>query len=363
MSRITSELIRAVTPLCKNPEVVAQSLQAAVEELGVRDVAMFVAQCAHESDHFKTTTEYASGAAYEGRKDLGNTEPGDGRKFKGRGYIQLTGRSNYAKAEAYFGVDFLEHPERVAEPEWAAKVSAWFFTVFAKVDGLDITRATKRINGGLNGIKQRTEFYSLAKKFLEQTPTASEVIQAKDESMDPFTITAVTSLIKEVPDLIRIFGKDGENTERNAQVAEKVVDIAKAITGEPTAQGAVQAVQADPEVRQAVQKSIRESWMELTEVGGGVNEARKFAVSIQNSPYAHVVAVVSYAGLGLIGFANLVVFLALGIAIVTDHKSIDQMFQMASTLVQADIGASLIVFGFWLGSSVQKSRTSTEVRE
>lgn len=362
MSRITAELIRAVTPLCKNPEVVAQSLQAAVEELGVQDVAMFVAQCAHESDHFKTTVEYASGSAYEGRKDLGNTEPGDGRRFKGRGYIQLTGRENYRLAGAYFGVDFLRNPELVAQPEWAAKVSAWFFTVFRKIDGLDITRATKRINGGLNGIKQRTEFYTRAQQFLNNVPTPVYT-QVKEESMDPFTVTAVTSLIKEVPDLIRIFGKDGENTERNAQVAEKVVDIAKAITGEPTAQGAVQAVQADPEVRQAVQKSIRESWMELTEVGGGVNEARKFAVSIQNSPYAHVVAVVSYAGLGLIGFANLVVFLALGIAIVTDHKSIDQMFQMASTLVQADIGASLIVFGFWLGSSVQKSRTSTEVRE
>lgn len=358
---ITADIIKAIAPVCKAPDAVAQALQAAVEELGVKDVAMFVAQCAHESDHFRTTVEYASGAAYEGRKDLGNTESGDGRKFKGRGYIQLTGRANYAKAGAYFGVDFLEHPEWVAQPEWAAKVSAWFFTVFAKVDGLDITRATKRINGGLNGIKQRTEFYARAKQLLDNTP--QPLLQPREDNMDPFTLTAVTSIIKEVPDLIRIFGKDGENTERNAKAAEKVVDIAKAITGETTAEGAVQVIKTDPEVREAVQKFIRESWMELTEVGGGVNEARKFAVSIQNSPYAHVVAVVSYAGLGLIGFANLVVFLALGIAIVTDHKSIDQMFQMASTLVQADIGASLIVFGFWLGSSVQKSRTSTEVRE
>ena len=360
MHQITAELIRAIAPPCKNPEVVAQSLQAAVEALGVQDVAMFVAQCAHESDHFKTTVEYASGAAYEGRKDLGNTEPGDGKRFKGRGYIQLTGRSNYAKAGAYFGVDFLKHPEWVAEPEWAAKVSAWFFTVFAKVDGLDITRATKRINGGLNGIKQRTEFYARAKQFLDNTPVT---LQGKEEPVDPFTITAISALIKEVPDLIRIFGKNGENTERNAQAAEKVVEITRSITGEATAQAAIQAIRVDPELKQAVQQSIRESWMELTEVGGGIDEARKFAASVQNTPYAHVVEVVSYAGLGLIGFANLIVFLALGIAIVANHKSVDQLFQMASTLVQADIGASLIVFGFWLGSSVQKSRTSTEVRE
>lgn len=362
MAQITSDIIKAIAPVCKNPDTVADSLQAAVDELGVKDVAMFVAQCAHESDHFRATTEYASGAAYEGRKDLGNTEPGDGKRFRGRGYIQLTGRENYRLASVYFGVDFLSNPEWVAQPEWAAKVSAWFFTVFKKIDGLDITRATRRINGGLNGIKQRTEFYTKAKRLLLGN-TPQPLLQSREDNMDPFTLTAVTSIIKEVPDLIRIFGKDGENTERNAKAAEKVVDIAKAITGETTAEGAVQVIKTDPEVREAVQKSIRESWMELTEVGGGVNEARKFAVSIQNSPYAHVVAVVSYAGLGLIGFANLVVFLALGIAIVTDHKSIDQMFQMASTLVQADIGASLIVFGFWLGSSVQKSRTSTEVRE
>lgn len=360
MPQITTELIRAVSPICKNPEVVAQSLQVASEELGVQDVAMFVAQCAHESDHFKTTVEYASGSAYEGRKDLGNTEPGDGRRFKGRGYIQLTGRENYRLAGVYFGMDFLSNPELVAQPEWAAKVSAWFFTVFRKIDGLDITRATKRINGGLNGIKQRTEFYTRAQQFLSKS---SPTFNVKEEPVDPFTVTAITSLIKEVPDLIRIFGKGGENTERNAQAAEKVVDIARSITGEATAQAAIQAIRVDPELKQAVQQSIRESWMELTEVGGGVGEARKFAASVQNSPYAHVVEVVSYAGLGLIGFANLVVFMALGIAIIMDHKSIDQLFQMASTLVQADIGASLIVFGFWLGSSVQKSRTSTEVRE
>ena len=360
---ITADIIKAIAPVCKAPDAVAQALQAAVEELGVKDVAMFVAQCAHESDHFRTTVEYASGAAYEGRKDLGNTESGDGRKFKGRGYIQLTGRANYAKAGAYFGVDFLEHPEWVAQPEWAAKVSAWFFAVFAKVDGLDITRATKRINGGLNGIKQRTEFYEKARKLL--SPVIAPIIETpvKEENMDPFTITAISALLREVPDLIRIFGKNGENTERNAQAAAKVVNIVQAITGEYTAQAAIQAIKVDPDLKQAVQQSIRESWMELTEIGGGIDEARKFAASVQNSPYAHVVEVVSYAGLGLIGFANLVVFLALGIAIITDHKSIDQMFQMASTLVQADIGASLIVFGFWLGSSVQKSRTSAEVRE
>lgn len=72
-------------------------------------LAHFIAQCGIESDHFRTYEEYASGAAYEGRRDLGNTQPGDGKRFKGRGPLQLTGRSNYKRATPFvkklFGQD------------------------------------------------------------------------------------------------------------------------------------------------------------------------------------------------------------------------------------------------------------------
>src|SRR5437660_371930 len=75
-------------------------LVAAMEEYDIDTpgrMAMFIAQGAHESTSFTRLEEVAYGIAYEGRADLGNTQPGDGKLFKGRGVFQLTGRTNYAK--------------------------------------------------------------------------------------------------------------------------------------------------------------------------------------------------------------------------------------------------------------------------
>lgn len=127
----------------------------------------FVAQCAHESDHFRTTTEYASGKAYEGRKDLGNTHKGDGVKFKGRGLIQLTGRHNYTEAAKYFDQPFVDEPVKVASFPWAASVSArwWKANGCNQIADKDDVRAvTKRVNGGLNGLDSRIAALNKAKK-------------------------------------------------------------------------------------------------------------------------------------------------------------------------------------------------------
>lgn len=132
-------------------------------------IAHFLAQLAHESDGFKTVQEYASGKAYEGRKDLGNTRPGDGVLFKGRGYIQLTGRANYQAAALELKLDLLNHPELLLQPNYAMMISQWYWakhslSLLALRD--DLKGITKVINGGLNGYADRERCLKIFKKIL-----------------------------------------------------------------------------------------------------------------------------------------------------------------------------------------------------
>lgn len=127
--------------------------------------AMFVAQLAHETDGFQTLEEYASGADYEGRSDLGNTQPGDGERYKGRGAIQLTGRANYEAASAEFGVDFVANPELAASPEYAFEIAGWFWESHGlnevSASG-DFVQVTQTINGGMNGYDDRVNYLESA---------------------------------------------------------------------------------------------------------------------------------------------------------------------------------------------------------
>lgn len=135
---------------------------------GMRQAA-FLAQLAHESGQLHYVEELASGADYEGREDLGNTEPGDGVKYKGRGLIQITGRANYAACGLALGLDLVNNPTVLSKPIYAVRSAGWFW----KTHGLnqladipDFIRITRRINGGTNGLTEREAFYSKAKIIL-----------------------------------------------------------------------------------------------------------------------------------------------------------------------------------------------------
>lgn len=118
----------------------------------------FLAQLAHESGNFRYMEEIASGVAYEGRKDLGNTQAGDGKRFKGRGPIQLTGRANYRKCGQQLGIDLENNPEIVAIPSMGLMVACKFWSdngLNALADQDDLLTITRRINGGTNGLADR----------------------------------------------------------------------------------------------------------------------------------------------------------------------------------------------------------------
>ncbi len=135
--------------------------------------AAFLAQILHETAGFQFMAELASGSSYEGRKDLGNVQPGDGPRYKGRGFIQVTGRANYREAGKALGLDLEGDPAQALQPEVAARVAVWFWNkkgLNAKADAGDIVGITRSINGGTNGLSERKRLYEAALQAISSTP-------------------------------------------------------------------------------------------------------------------------------------------------------------------------------------------------
>jgi len=171
---VTVAQLRQIMPQLSQSKAEAYlpHLNRAMAEAGIntpRRQAAFIAQLAHESGQFRYMEEIASGAAYEGRRDLGNTQPGDGKRFKGRGPIQLTGRANYAAASKALGLDLVNNPTRAADPDVGFRTAAWFWNtrnLNSYADAGNFREVTRRINGGYNGMADRQAFYDRALKVL-----------------------------------------------------------------------------------------------------------------------------------------------------------------------------------------------------
>lgn len=132
-------------------------------------IASFLAQLIHESGSFHYVEEIADGSVYEGRKDLGNTQKGDGVKFKGRGLLQITGRSNYRDCGKALNLPLEEEPELLEEPLNACRSAAWFWNVHNLNSYADVGlfgKITYVINGGYNGATERAANYARCKKVL-----------------------------------------------------------------------------------------------------------------------------------------------------------------------------------------------------
>jgi len=137
--------------------------------------AHFLAQTCHESADFSSTEEHADGSAYEGRiKGLGNTQPGDGPRYKGRGLIQLTGRANYTEFGQELGL--VEHPERAADPVTSLRLACEFWKkkkLNPLADRDDIAGITLLVNGGDNGLDDRKACLARAKAVLGASGAAA----------------------------------------------------------------------------------------------------------------------------------------------------------------------------------------------
>lgn len=175
MLKLTKEILQTLCPQGKESiiEGVVTYFNKYASDYGINSslrMAHFFAQAAHEADNFKTLEEYASGAAYEGRKDLGNIHKGDGRRYKGRGMFQLTGRANYKEFGTRLGIDLINNPELAATAEISVRTALEYWkkkTLNTYADKNDITTITKRINGGLNGFADRKYKYKKIKELID----------------------------------------------------------------------------------------------------------------------------------------------------------------------------------------------------
>jgi predicted chitinase len=148
-------------------------LNEAMTEFGINTPkrrAAFLAQVAHECQELRHLEEMFSNLdAYENRADLGNTKPGDGKLFKGRGPLMLTGRTNYKAAGKALKLDLEAKPDQVTQPDIGCRVAGWYW----KAQGLneladkgDFRGITQHIHGNYLGLEARQKYYRQAKQVL-----------------------------------------------------------------------------------------------------------------------------------------------------------------------------------------------------
>ena len=178
MATLTTAQLKRIFPLASASALAtfAGPLNDAMAEFGITTparMAAFLAQVGHESGQLRYVRELASGTAYEGRADLGNTQPGDGARYRGRGLIQITGRANYQAASIALLGDpqrLLDNPALLEGAALAARSAAWFWrtkNLSALADAGRFDDITQRINGGQNGRADRRKLWASARQVLQ----------------------------------------------------------------------------------------------------------------------------------------------------------------------------------------------------
>ncbi|MBM7280375.1 hypothetical protein JTZ10_21760 [Gordonia rubripertincta] len=200
----TATLARAMgdrLPLSRYADLTPAFNQAMAQAkcVTVNRAAMWCAQLGHESGGLQWMEEIASGAAYEGRSDLGNVRPGDGQRFKGRGPIQITGRHNYTKVSEWAytcglvpnPTFFVDNPAALASDRYGFLGPVWYWTVARPqinelCDRGDVAGVTRVINGGLTHLDDRVDRWNRCLKLGTALLPGDEMSFADDELKKKF---------------------------------------------------------------------------------------------------------------------------------------------------------------------------------
>jgi len=389
-------------------ETYAPHLEAARQRFVGDDpvqVAMFLAQIAHESGSLRHVREIASGDAYEGRLDLGNTQPGDGPHFRGRGLLQVTGRANYEACGEALGLDLANHPWLLEEPLYAALSAGWVWQSFRLgelCNDADPVRAvTKRLNGGLNGLDDRRDRFAVALAAVQSTQARGTAPTSVSPSPTPPTSPAppapsptrieapmalplpiLTGLIQAaatvLPEIGKLFLDETKSVKaRNIEAATialgKIADATKPADVPATEwneQKAVAALVASPAAAKEARDALLDEYDRLLGMIVRAQEAddasmdRAAARAKGDDAINSATNVLIYGALGAAAtvFASIVTLLVLQTIYFDDHKPMGELVALFIGTCGTVIGFSIAIYQYRFGSSAGSKASGDAVR-
>lgn len=392
---ITADLLRSAMPSAgARADEYAPHLEAARRRFvgdNWHHVAMWLAQISHESGSLRYVLELASGDAYEGRQSLGNTQPGDGRKFRGRGLLQVTGRDNYTRCGYELNLPLVERPELLEQPEHAAMSAGWVWQshgLGALCEAPDpVLAVTRRLNGGINGLDDRRERYQVAMTAMKLHHSAPTLTQgstatqpaappppaapspAPDNAPEismPLPSAAAVSLAAELWRILRPTDKVAAVSGAIEKAAPALLEAAKtAVPSAVNEQQAVEQIKANPQLQAQFRQQAMVRWDDLAPIlefeAKERREAREFTERMTGDGpfwrqigYGILIAGLSITIIGGIGYIfHQVLF---GPADAFSQSTRDGIIQVL-------INVGVLVVGFYFGSSASNRQKDTTIAD